>query len=218
MAVTEAELCNLALSRVGSRVILNSLDESNVEARTCKVHYPTTRNALLELYAWPFAEREAYLSAISGATRFGWGFVYALPADCLAPRYIFTGSRNPFPASPIAPAWPGTTAVPAQGRVPFSIADGNADATGRILKTDATPCPLVYTAKITSVALFSDTFVEALSWWLASELFGALPIKPQTALTAAQMFQRAQYIAQASAARQQTEAQPPPSSFVSGRS
>lgn len=218
MAVTEAELCNLALGRIGSRVLLASLDESNVEARTCKVYYPTARNALLELYAWPFAEREANLAAISGAKRNGWAFVYALPADCLAPRYIFTGSRNPFPASPIAPAWPGTTAVPAQGRIPFALADGNGDVTGRVLKTDASPCPLVYTYKATSVALFSDTFVEALSWWLAADLMAALPVKTQSAFTSAQMFQKAQYIAMASAARQQTEMQPPPSSFVSGRS
>lgn len=202
MAVSEAGLCNLALGRIGSRVVLDSLDERNVEARTCKVYYSTARDALLEQYPWPFAEREATLAAISGATRSGWGYVYALPADCLAPRYLFTGTRNPPPA----------------GRVPFSIADGNADATGRVLKTDLSPAPLVYTYRATEVALFSPGFVEALSWWVAAELAGALPIKAQLAFSQAQMFQKATYIAMASQLRQQTEDQPPPSSFVSGRS
>lgn len=160
---TEAELCNLALAHIGERQYLNSLDEASAQARACKVLYATNRDALLELIRWKFATRRSVL-ALTTEKRSGWAYAYALPADCLAPRFIYPGSRNPR----------------SQLRVPFDVELSDSGNSMLLLTDWATP-ELVYTRKATNVAQFHATFVEALSWRLAVGLAMALPVKPQVA-------------------------------------
>lgn len=144
MSVTE--ICNLALGHLGQAHI-DHIDEASTEARECKRFYAAARDAALRGHDWDFARVRAQLAALAETVP-DWAFVYQLPADCLAPRWLVQADRN---------------ARPIRFRVE-----------GRRLLTDQDSAVLAYTARIADVMLFDDSFIEALSYKLASHL--ALPL------------------------------------------
>ncbi len=184
MATTEAEICNVALSRVGNRQYIDSLIEDTAEAQVCAMLYPGARDTMLASYPWPWAQRRLTLAALVGVTRAGWDYAFALPADLVTARAISTETRNPL----------------ADSRVPYSI---ESDSTvGRILLVDEEAPELVYTSKITSVALWPALFADAVQWRLAMELALAWPDKASLAALMGQQAERAMARAIASEMRQ----------------
>ncbi len=81
-SVTEIDICNLALRKVGAQTIM-SLDEQSENARLCKIFYPRVRDTVLRLYPWNCATKRASLTALSEAPAFGYAYQYTLPPDCL---------------------------------------------------------------------------------------------------------------------------------------
>lgn len=194
MASSEAEICNLALLRIGNRSFIGALNTDSVEAEACSVAYPTSRDALLQAADWSFARRRALLAELADAEVDGYAYVYALPTDCLAPRSIYPGVRNP-----------------GQGQKIAFTTEHDATTGKEVLATDEFEAKLVYTAKITTVARFHPLFVEALAWKLAQELAFGLPVKAQLAMGLNQNFRVA--LAMASAAvGNQSEGDPSPDS------
>lgn len=83
MSVSEVQICNSALLKVGN-LSITSLDDSNKEGRACKVLYPILRNELLAAHPWNFAMSRADISAQLAVTpAFQWDYAYTIPADCL---------------------------------------------------------------------------------------------------------------------------------------
>jgi len=80
--ITEIDICNLALRKVGAQTIM-ALDEASENARLCRQFYPRVRDTVLRLYPWNCATRRAKLTALSEAPAFGWAKQYPLPVDCL---------------------------------------------------------------------------------------------------------------------------------------
>lgn len=160
MASSEIEICRLALARIGVTAPIQSLDEPSAEAAACKLLYPPSRDAVLESHWWGFARKMAGLALLSGVERSPWRYAYALPTDCVAPRFIWNGIRNPR----------------ADERIPFEPQALDA-LNGTALFTDQEEVELVYTARIVQPGLFSALFSSALAWRLASELASALPSK-----------------------------------------
>lgn len=168
MLTTEAQLCNVALLRVGERQTIDSLEENTQAARACKSLYQSARDTCLEAFWWTFATKRLTL-AESMESRDGWEFAYAMPSDCLVPRYIWTGIRNPTP----------------QQRTPFAV-ELNATNSGYLVLADSrtsfadSEAPLlVYTARVETVALFPPLFADAVAWKLACDLTLGLAVKPQ---------------------------------------
>ena len=164
MASPEAQIANLALAYVGHGQTLNALTESNAAARACTTVYASARDELLEKYNWKFARKHSVLALLSGVTRSAWAYCYELPVDCLAPRSIWSGIRTPT----------------LDQRIPFDWEAG--DSGPSILVTDQAEAELEYTAKVTTVALFTPGFIKALAWAMAVELCMVLPVKPELAL------------------------------------
>lgn len=209
MGVTsDAQLCSISLLRIGQQQTVDSLDEDTSQAAACKAMYANARDAVLELLDWPFARRRAVLAALT-LTRTEWDFVYALPADCLAPRRIVSGIK---PES-------------ADDRIPFDIEGDATVGTNRILLTDQEDATLLYTAitpnPVTNqpwpVALMSPLFVDALAWKLAGDLTLALPVKPGTLQLMNVEFEKAFARAGAAARNQLREPQPPTPRFITAR-
>lgn len=196
---TPAQICNVALLRVGQRQLVDSLDDKSLQAQTCKAIYAATRDGLLEKFSWPFATARATL-ALTSSTRSGWAYTYRQPPNCLKPRYI----------------WPGTRAPQAASRIPFAQ-ELDDNASGFLICTDQAQPELVYTAQIAIEALFPALFVQALAWALAVELCLSLPIKPQVALAMQTGLRQAQAEAIASSARVGQEDPEPDSEFVTIR-
>ena len=66
MAISQVDLCNLALSRAGGQRIaqITSLGEASNEARQCAVKLPHLMRTALRSYPWRFATKKAVLARI----------------------------------------------------------------------------------------------------------------------------------------------------------
>lgn len=186
MALSEEEICNRALLRIGQRQTIDSLDEETVQAQACKALYADTRDALLEAVPWPFATKRAALAVLANNQRSGWEYVYALPADCLAPRYIYPDKRMPA----------------REEKIPFQLEHDPATQK-TVLLTDKADAELIYTRRLETVALFPAVFVDALAWALAADLALSLAVKPQVAAAMQQKAELALRRAAAAAFMQQ---------------
>lgn len=166
MATTDAQICNIALARIGNTALIDSLAEATAEAQACAALYAQHRDALLCAHEWPFATRRATLAEFAGVERSGWAHAYALPADCLMPRDLWFGARRLRPDQ----------------RAVYEIEDDDAAA---VLLTDLeAPVELLYTARIETVPRYPPGFVDALAWSLAKDLAIALAVKESLAARA----------------------------------
>lgn len=191
---TPAGICNLALLKMGEKQMIDALSDSSELAQVCNVLYEPMRNLVLEEFWWPFATRRADLAIAANSsgvalTHSVYDNVYALPADCLMPRYIETGLPNPAPDQ----------------QIPFTMED-YAD-TGRVLATSEDEAELVYTRLVTETGKFTPKFVDALAWRLAVELAAAIPVRRDIAEKLLQGYHYAVADAAASAFKHTT---PPP--------
>lgn len=102
-----------------------------------------------------------------------YAYVYALPTDCVAPRYLYSGQR-----------------VPSEDqKVPFEL-ESLKVGDGTVLVTDLEDASLVYTKRVETVTLWPANFTSAMAWRLASELVYPLAKKAEIAEMA---FKRSEY-------------------------
>jgi hypothetical protein len=161
---SEVDICNRALSRLGTRSTISSLDENSTEARTASIWYAATRDALLRAADWNFARRRVALADL-GNPPADWSYRYALPNDCL--RLLR-----------LAPASLGLRA-PA-----FELAG---DAAGRVVLTDEPAAEAIYIARIEDPSLFDAGFAVALVDQLAAHIAYPITQKTDTAVRLAQL-------------------------------
>jgi hypothetical protein len=158
------QICNLALSRLGTRATIASLDESSTEARICKANYADCRDTLLRDFDWNFARRVETLALRIEAPPSGWSYVYSVPNKCARFRGIWSGPR------PIgAPVdWAIGSVADSSGNDVVAVFTNQSQADGW------------YTRIVENSELFSAGFVKALSWRLAEAI--ALPITTRDSL------------------------------------
>ncbi len=195
--VSETGIANMALSHVGARSDIESLDEDSAEAIQCNLWYNYARQGVLEAYNWKFARKRITLalhgdtiSTTEGDPLTGvWGFRYQYPDDCLVARKI----QNPF--SPPADAIPYEVETSLTGEE-LSILTNKEDAV------------LVYTFDQTSTPLFSRLFVLAFSRLLASHI--AFSLTSKTAIATDQFNFYQGLVTGASASDGNEQVSPPP--------
>lgn len=150
MASSNTEICNLAISHLGSTDEIDDLEtDSTPEAAACQRYYEQARAQVLRDFPWPFATKFRTLDLIEEEPTDEWGYSYRYPSDCLILRRILSGSRNDA----------------RQTRVAYRIAK---DDDGKLLYTDMEEALAEYTEDMTDVTLFPPDFVMALSFRLAS--------------------------------------------------
>ena len=183
MNVTSTEICNMALSRLGIREKITSLDPAtSQEAVECALNYQTVVERTLCQYPWTFATKRKTLTLIESAPNKEWLYRYEYPADCVSPRYIEATARN----------------VPVDLMIKWQVEATDADIPGlfypdpqiggqvhkpwrkSILTDEAAPV-LVYTANTVPENLYPGHFVNLLAWNLAVELAMPLLSKPDVA-------------------------------------
>jgi hypothetical protein len=200
--LTAAEICNIALARVGQRQTIAALSETSAPGRLCNTLYPNARDSLLMSVPWSFATKRQTLAELVTDERDGWEYVYALPTDCLATRYLYPGLRNPTEKQ----------------KEPFAI-EFDATESKRVLLTDCEDAILVYTASPGDVtANFPPLFCDALAWALAVDLALSLAVKPQVGLAMRQGYELALLKASAAELNQAQADTPPESEIITGRS
>ena len=159
---SEVDICNLALANIGDKASVTSINPSDGshQADLCARYYPLARDLLLERHRWDFTIRQTALSTVTSA-RTEWDYAYALPSDFSGAIAILAKDSTDDQI---------VEGVPLPQ--PFAIeADNNFD---RVIYTDMEDAVLRYTAKATDSTKFSQSFIHALSWRLASMLAGAL--------------------------------------------
>lgn len=186
MATSVEEICNLALFRLGVKQAITSIDEESTEAVACNLVYAQSRDVILEAYPWPFAMRHEVLAALDVDDRDDWAFTYSLPVDCVTPRYIWAGTRNPS----------------REDLLPFTT-ESSEDLDSEVLLTDVDEAELFYTARVTNPTRFAPSFVDALAWRLAAELVVPLTGKAEKVGGYLQMSQTTINIAKARALQAQ---------------
>lgn len=82
MALSETEICNRALGRVGQERIL-AMSDAGVGGRACQLYFDGTRDEVLRSHRWNFATSRSTLSRLSETPLFGWDYQFALPVDFL---------------------------------------------------------------------------------------------------------------------------------------
>ncbi|HYC66440.1 MAG TPA: hypothetical protein VEC14_17045 [Reyranellaceae bacterium] len=161
---SDIDICNRALSRLGTRATIAALSEDSTEARTAAIWYAATRDALLRAADWNFARRRVALAEL-GTPPTGWAFRYALPTDCLRLlRLASTGPGLPAPR--------------------FEVAG---DAAGRVVLCDEPAAQAIYTARVEDPTLFDAAFAAALVDQLAAHIAYPVTQKTEVAVRLAQM-------------------------------
>lgn len=94
MAIDVTKLCNMALSRIGSKRINNFDTDTSVEAQQCQTHYEPARDALLRSCPWRFALKRVALSADTTSPAFGFDYQFILPADFLAMGTLYDSTET----------------------------------------------------------------------------------------------------------------------------
>ena len=103
MAADEISIFNQALNAVGTRDNVSSIAERSREAEVCRLWYSDSRDQVMRAAYWNSAkgykrlalltERDETVAWSSVDPEPGFAFAYALPADCLRPRYLAGYSR-----------------------------------------------------------------------------------------------------------------------------
>jgi hypothetical protein len=186
------EICNMALSHLGDSATVASIDppEGSAQAEHCARFYPLALATMLEMHQWGFATRRTTLAQVENPSS-TWAYAYAFPAGTvnliavLAPDapddYSASGRAN---ASSFDNTYMRNTVGGAYTPQEFvsEISSTGAD----IILTNQANAVLRYTVLVTDSTKFSPTFVEALTWLLASKLAGPV-LKGEVGTQAAQV-------------------------------
>lgn len=147
MAVSEVEICNLALASFGHTIQIESLDEASEEARQCKLHLPHARRSLLmdPGYDWSFARKRISLAQeTTNELSDAWAYCYAMPEKFLKVRWL-----EPQPLPNLS--------------APYQIDLGK-------FYCNESPAYLRYIEDVEDVSVFPQQFVDALAVRLASRI------------------------------------------------
>lgn len=140
--MTEVDICNRALGRLGEQRILTMAD-AGTSGRACQLHFEGTRDEVLRSHRWNFATTRVALSRLSPDPPFGWAYRYGLPADFIRALEV-NGTED-------------------EGGCPWAIEGG-------ALMTNEESINLIYIRRETNVARWDSLFCEAITLKLAMKL------------------------------------------------
>lgn len=184
MAVSDVQLCNLALASIGGSAQIGSLEDPTAEARKCKLLFDTTFRKFLRDFEWNEASVIIELAEMAAEPIFGWGHQYLYPSDALKINRITTATDSlTSGGNGVDSGWDyaiGTAAAPGYQKVIWTNA--------------GSPIQLEYTRKITCERL-NDQQVDALQYLMAAKL--AMSLKNDQKKADSMMAYYAQALAEA---------------------
>lgn len=171
---SKVQIVNQALASIASRSTIADLNEGSTEAITALTFYDTALDATLRAAHWNFARAQILLTLLGDATKTPtpdpvptpWVYEYAYPSDCVLARYVMPQIQ----AAPVSPAGPGYGSLWTGPAVRFLVS-ADKDANGNdetVILSNQPNALLVYTRRITNVALFDPQFVTAFSNYLGA--------------------------------------------------
>jgi hypothetical protein len=171
---TVTDICNAAISHVGTRSKISSIDEGSTEAAACLTHFAMVRDVTLRTFDWNFARLTQQLAQLQNPPA-RWAAKYALPADCIRLRRL-----NDVPLLVLPETF-------------YEVA-ADTDTTGatiNVILSNASPLAAIYTARVTDPLRWDQGFVDAIVYGLASRICFELSGKEERARALSQMWQTA---------------------------
>ncbi len=155
MAVSKAQICNLALAHIKqTKTTIANLDtDTGTVANQLRLHYDVARKFVLTDHDWNFCGLRVTLADV-GSPPATWSYRYDYPSNAIKMRSIQRLAKTDTP-------------------VPYRI-ELLADGSKKSILSDLASAIGVFTADVENVGLFSPGFVSSLSWYLASEISPAL--------------------------------------------
>lgn len=153
------DICNLALSHLGDRATLSSIDppEGSAQADHCARLWPIARDEALSSFDWGFASRVTDIARLASEDHPEWGYAYARPADFLVAR------DSMFPDGQV---------VTLGSNLYFE--EGTADDGTPLLYAQFDSVALRYTRRVNNTGLYPAKLVPAISYLLAAYLAGSV--------------------------------------------
>jgi hypothetical protein len=186
MAISQVQICNMALAFVGATPI-EAMGERTKEASQCRLWYDVCREQTLSAFNWGFARKRRTLACHGDDPPDQWAYRYQYPVDCLKARWIVnpfdsTGIGAPFIiGSDIGTYWPN-----ASDAIPFEV-EMAPNGTKSILTNEQCP-ELVYTFNQDEPGFFSQHFVDCLAVNMASRMAFTITGKRSIANDAAEQY------------------------------
>lgn len=143
MALSQTEIVNLALTRLGQDRVISISDDVEA-ARVMRSLWDFTRDAVLASYPWKFAIKRTSLPALAAAPAYGWERQFTVPDECL--RLVQVGDDYVFYT----------------GLLETFQLEG-----GVILTNEAAPLHLRYVQRVTNVGLWPVLFGRVVAMQLA---------------------------------------------------
>ena len=180
MAISDVQICNLALDEAHSRSSISAIGESSAEGQACARQYEQCKEAVLRSAHWNFARRQVTLSLLKDATTIPpgtvpqpWMYEYSYPSDCLLAYAMLPQMANPN-GQAIDAGW-----QPPQPQMPmvrFIVAQDD-DVTGNaipVILTNTPQAQLIYTRRVDNPNLFDAIFIETFIAYLGAKLAATL--------------------------------------------
>lgn len=198
----DVDICNLSLNFLGKGMI-NSLQDNNELARTCKLHYDRYRKILLKDYNWEFAQRTMKLQPVEnfGDEVKGWRYVYRYPEECLQVIKIYGG--DDFKKD--------------DHKNKFFVQTVDYKLGTKVICCDIENAYMDYVENVTDADAYSEEFVEALSHYLAYGMAQALTGSEGKAQTELQYMQQALFQAKLRTAKEREHKPATPTKYFDGR-
>jgi hypothetical protein len=169
---TVTDICNAAISHVGTRSKISSIDEGSSEANACLTHFAMVRDATLRSYDWNFGRVTASLALLQDPPA-RWAYKYAVPTDCVRLRRLGDVPLLVLPET-------------------FYELAADKDATGAIVNvilTNAAPLSAIYTAQVADPLRWDQGFVDAVVYGLGARICFELTGKDDREKALTQMWQ-----------------------------
>lgn len=193
--VADVDICNQALSSIGTQSTIADLTENSTEAQHCVIHYAPTRDELLRKYRWGFARTQVNLTLLAAAAGtpenpsgvaplppIGSLYQYAYPANCQMAIRILAFIPAPAMGVPLTGAPGGAVPLLGGPAVKFNVRQA-VDAAGnpiKVILTNQSQAILDLIVETTNPNLFDPAFVIALVGRLAAKL--VIPLTGDKAL------------------------------------
>jgi hypothetical protein len=169
---TVTDICNAAISHVGTRSKISSIDDGSSEANACLTHFAMVRDATLRTHDWNFARITGSLGLLQNPPA-RWAYKYSVPVDCLRIRRL-----NDVPLVVLPETF-------------YELA-ADTDTTGayiNVILTNASPVSAIYTAQVTDPLRWDQGFVDAVVYGLAARICFELSGKEDREKALTQMWQ-----------------------------
>lgn len=147
MTMTKTSVFKMACGHLKQKPV-GDADENSVTANYMNVYWDAAVDYVLERHDWGFARARGELSQVENDDLTDWSYQYSYPSDCVKPRALQTGVR--------------VTHSPTAFKVELS-----ADLTSKTIVCDLDEAWLIYTKRITNMALWPVSALIALSYKLA---------------------------------------------------